>query len=75
MGSALQHMALSMYESAAQAHAVNEWFGRRLGAFVATVELRAEFGIWFAETGVDGHLAVWGRPADLQLSITDVVSS
>ena len=66
IGSALDHMALSMWESPDDLIALNEQFERKLGDFIAVVELSGEEGIWFAETGPEGHHNVWGRPAALQ---------
>jgi hypothetical protein len=70
--SALMHFGLSMWDSPDRARQVNEGFRGRLGNFVGHVELRPELGIWFAETGSVGHLCVWGRPADLQVSFVEV---
>jgi hypothetical protein len=66
VGSALDHMALSMWAYEGQLVDLNESLGRRLGGFVAAVELRPEEGIWLAETGPEGHINVWGRPDSLQ---------
>jgi hypothetical protein len=68
IGSALDHMSLSMWSFEGQARDINEAVGRKLGDFVAAIELRPEEGIWFAETGPEGHHAVWGRPESLQRS-------
>jgi hypothetical protein len=64
--SALDHMSLSMWAFERLAAEISERFGRRLGEFVAAVELRPEEGVWFAETGPEGHVAVWGRREALQ---------
>jgi hypothetical protein len=72
VGSALNHMGLSMWSYEGQAYEVNQHFGGRLGHFIVAVELRGEDGVWFAETGVEGHLAVWGRPEVLQRSVLAV---
>jgi hypothetical protein len=66
------HMALSMWGTDDQARAVTEAFGFKLGVFVGEVERRGERGIWFAQTGAEGHFAVWGRPADLQACLVGV---
>jgi len=72
IGSALAHMSLSMWSYQGQASEVNEHFERKLGDFIVAIELRGEDGIWFAETGTEGHLAVWGRPNALQRSVLAV---
>ena len=66
IGSALDHMSLSMWAYEGLAVDVSERFQRKLGEFVAAVELRPEEGIWFAESGPEGHIAVWGRKEALQ---------
>jgi hypothetical protein len=38
------------------------------------VMLRQEEGIWFAETGPAGHLAVWGRKESFQRCLMGVRS-
>ena len=72
IGSALDHMSLSMFSTPEQARDVTEHFGRRLGSFIAGVELKGEHGIWFSESGGAGHILVWGRPADLQACLVAV---
>lgn len=59
-------MSLSMWTFEGQVIELNEGLGGVLGNFVAAVELREEEGIWLAETGPEGHIAVWGRPDSLQ---------
>jgi len=71
---ALDHMSLSMWSFQQQAVDISEQFARRLGEFVAAVELREEEGIWFAETGPPGHIAVWGRREALQRCLLAVHS-
>ncbi len=61
IGSALDHMSLSTWADAGQAIALSEQFQRRPGNFIAILELLPEEGIWLAETGPEGHIAVWGR--------------
>jgi len=70
--SALDHMSLSMWVREGQAVAISEQFNRRLGEFVAAVELRREEGVWFAETGPEGHVAVWGRREALHRCTVEV---
>jgi hypothetical protein len=70
IGSSLDHMSLSMFMTAERAREVNAALRGKLGGFIARVELRGEYGIWFAETGKDAqHLCVWGRPPDLQRAL------
>lgn len=70
IASALNHFALSMWD---QEHVgvlydlSQRW--PQLGRFVAEVEMNGELGIWYAETGPEGHFSVWGRPSDLQRSV------
>lgn len=70
--SALEHMSLSMWAFEGLAADISERFGRRLGDFVAAIELWPEEGIWFAETGPENHVAVWGRPEALQRCVLAV---
>jgi hypothetical protein len=72
--SALDHMSLSLWADAGAAVAISEQYGRRLGSFLAEVVLSPDFGIWFAETGPPGHLAVWGRREAFVESTTMVES-
>jgi glutathione synthase/RimK-type ligase-like ATP-grasp enzyme len=67
--SALEHMALSMWADERTAMDVSTHFARKLGDFVAAVDLDGNEGIWFAETGSEGHMSVWGRPDALQRSL------
>lgn len=65
IASALDHMGLSMWDRPEPLISLSrQW--PKLGTFMAEVRLVGELGIWFAETGPEGHFIVWGRPADLQ---------
>jgi hypothetical protein len=66
---ALEHMGLSMWDSPEPLLGLAERWPK-LGRFVANVELVGERGVWFAETGPEGHCTVWGRPADLQRCVS-----
>jgi hypothetical protein len=51
---------------------MNASFGGRLGGFIGELRLHGELGVWFAETGTPGHLAIWARPDALQRSLIAV---
>jgi hypothetical protein len=63
---AVDQMALSTFATSDAARAMTEHHSYELGRFIARVEVRAELGMWFAETGAAGHVAVWARAADFQ---------
>ena len=65
---AMDHMGLSMWDAIEPLGELSRQFPKQLGTFVVRVELDGALGIWFAETGPEGHYTVWGRPADLQRS-------
>lgn len=72
IANAMDHFALSMWdrEHIHVLERLSNRFPERLGTSVAEVELNGDLGIWYAETGPEGHYTVWGRPADLQRSVS-----
>ena len=65
---ALIHMGLTFWQTPDAALAKNRQFGGRLGDHLAVLELRADLGIWYAETFTIEHFTVWGRAGDLEQS-------
>lgn len=65
ISSALDHMGLSLWDRPEPLMALSNQYPQ-LGKFLAEVRIDGELGVWFAETGPEGHYTVWGRPADLQ---------
>ena len=63
---AMDHMGVSVWESIDHLRSLHRAFGDRIGSFMVGVELRGDLGLWYAETGPEGHYTIWGRPADLQ---------
>jgi hypothetical protein len=66
-------MGLSMWSTQTGAEEANERVRIPYEA-VAEVRLDGTKGIWFAKTFGDDHFTVWGRPRDLQQSISEVHS-
>jgi hypothetical protein len=59
-------MGLSMWDRSEPLIALSHRWPQQLGTFLAEVHIVGELGIWFAETGPEGHFTVWGRSVDLQ---------
>ena len=67
--SALDHMAVSMWDNPEILRRLSSQYPSQLGTFIAALEMVANRGIWLAATGPEGHFNVWGRRYDLQASV------
>jgi hypothetical protein len=66
------HMALSFFEDPDVLRRLARRYPRRIGTYVATVDLEPGQGVCVADTAGPGHWSVWGRPAQLAAFTADV---
>lgn len=72
VSSALIHMGLSTYRVRDKARSIaRRW--PRIGGYIAELRLSPDRGIWFAATGVPGHVTVWGRQRQLLACIANIL--
>jgi glutathione synthase/RimK-type ligase-like ATP-grasp enzyme len=60
------HMAVSMFGDRNAVRYLAGRYPRRVGEFVAALDLQPGFGVCDADTSGPGHWSVWGRPAQLR---------
>ncbi len=68
---AVIHMGISMYLDRRVAEETARRF-RKLGDYLARVDLRSGFGFNYAVTGHKSHLTIWGDPVKLSTAVVDV---
>jgi hypothetical protein len=65
-------MAVSMFENRDTVRYLAGRYPRRVGEFIAAVDLHPEAGVCLASTSGPGHWSVWARPAQLRAFVADV---